>query len=292
MIKRGKITLNWKWGMIMSKSLQGTTTLHNGVKMPYFGLGVYKVKDGKEVINTVKTALEVGYRAIDTAALYDNEEGVGQAIKESGIPREKLFITTKVWNTDQGYDKTLKAFEISMKKLGFDYLDLYLIHWPGKDKYVDTWRALEKLYKDGRVRAIGVSNFKIHHLQTLMEQSEKKPVINQVELHPYLSQKDLLSFCKKQQIAVEAWGPLGRGRLLNDPTLIEIGQKYGKTAAQVTLRWHLQNDVIVIPKSVTPSRIKENADIFDFELTAEDMERIDALNKNERTGKDPDQFLF
>jgi diketogulonate reductase-like aldo/keto reductase len=278
--------------MIMSKSLQGTTTLHNGVKMPYLGLGVYKVKEGKEVINTVKTALEVGYRAIDTAALYDNEEGVGQAIKESGIPREELFITTKVWNTDQGYDKTLKAFDISMKKLGLDYLDLYLIHWPGKDKYVDTWRALEKLYKDGRVRAIGVSNFKIHHLQTLMEQSEEKPVINQVELHPYLSQKDLLSFCKKQQIVVEAWGPLGRGRLLNDPTLIEIGQKYGKTAAQVTLRWHLQNDVIVIPKSVTPSRIKENADIFDFELTAEDMERIDALNKNERTGKDPDQFLF
>jgi len=276
----------------MSKSLQGTTTLHNGVKMPYLGLGVYKVKEGKEVINTVKTALEVGYRAIDTAALYDNEEGVGQAIKESGIPREELFITTKVWNTDQGYDKTLKAFDISMKKLGLDYLDLYLIHWPGKDKYVDTWRALEKLYKDGRVRAIGVSNFKIHHLQTLMEQSEEKPVINQVELHPYLSQKDLLSFCKKQQIVVEAWGPLGRGRLLNDPTLIEIGQKYGKTAAQVTLRWHLQNDVIVIPKSVTPSRIKENADIFDFELTAEDMERIDALNKNERTGKDPDQFLF
>lgn len=278
--------------MIMSKSLQGTTTLHNGVKMPYLGLGVYKVKEGKEVINTVKTALEVGYRAIDTAALYDNEEGVGQAIKESGIPREELFITTKVWNTDQGYDKTLKAFDISMKKLGLDYLDLYLIHWPGKDKYVDTWRALEKLYKDGRVRAIGVSNFKIHHLQTLMEQSEEKPVINQVELHPYLSQKDLLSFCKKQQIVVEAWGPLGRGRLLNDPTLIEIGQKYGKTAAQVTLRWHLQNDVVVIPKSVTPSRIKENADIFDFELTAEDMERIDALNKNERTGKDPDQFLF
>jgi len=278
--------------MIMSKSLQGTTTLHNGVKMPYLGLGVYKVKEGKEVINTVKTALEVGYRAIDTAALYDNEEGVGQAIKESGIPREELFITTKVWNTDQGYDKTLKAFDISMKKLGLDYLDLYLIHWPGKDKYVDTWRALEKLYKDGRVRAIGVSNFKIHHLQTLMEQSEENPVINQVELHPYLSQKDLLSFCKKQQIVVEAWGPLGRGRLLNDPTLIEIGQKYGKTAAQVTLRWHLQNDVVVIPKSVTPSRIKENADIFDFELTAEDMERIDALNKNERTGKDPDQFLF
>lgn len=276
----------------MKKSLQGTTTLHNGVKMPYFGLGVYKVEDGNEVIQTVKTALEVGYRAIDTAALYNNEEGVGQAIKESGIPREDLFITTKVWNTDQGYDNTLKAFDTSMKKLGLDYLDLYLIHWPGKDKYVETWHALGKLYKDGRVRAIGVSNFHIHHLHTLMEQSDEKPVINQVELHPYLSQKELITFCQNEGIAVEAWSPLGRGWLLNDPTLVEIGKKYGKTAAQVTLRWHLQNEVIVIPKSVTPSRIKENAEIFDFELTEEEMKKIDSLNKNERTGKDPDEFLF
>lgn len=276
----------------MKKALQGTVTLHNGVKMPYFGLGVYKVENGREVVQTVKTALEVGYRAIDTAAFYENEEGVGQAIRESGIPRDELFITTKVWNTDHGYEKTLKAFDTSLKKLGLDYLDLYLIHWPGKDKYVDTWHALEKLYKDGKVRAIGVSNFKIHHLQTLMEQSEEKPVINQIELHPYLTQKDTLAFCKENGIAVEAWSPLGRGRLLDDPTLVEIGKKYGKTAAQVTLRWHLQNDVIVIPKSVTPSRIKENSDIFDFELTPEDMERIDALNKNARTGKDPDEFLF
>lgn len=282
-----------KWRRdIMTKSLQGTTTLHNGVKMPYFGLGVYKVEDGSEVIQTVKTALEVGYRAIDTAALYDNEEGVGQAIKESGIPREDIFITTKVWNTDQGYENTLKAFDTSMNKLGLDYLDLYLIHWPGKDKYVETWHALEKLYKEGRVRAIGVSNFHIHHLQTLMEQSDEKPVINQVELHPYLSQKELITFCQNEGIAVEAWSPLGRGRLLNDPTLVEIGKKYGKTAAQVTLRWHLQNEVIVIPKSVTPSRIKENAEIFDFELTEEEMKKIDSLNKNERTGKDPDEFLF
>lgn len=276
----------------MTKSLQGTTTLHNGVKMPYFGLGVYKVEDGSEVIQTVKTALEVGYRAIDTAALYDNEEGVGQAIKESGIPREDIFITTKVWNTDQGYENTLKAFDTSMNKLGLDYLDLYLIHWPGKDKYVETWHALEKLYKEGRVRAIGVSNFHIHHLQTLMEQSDEKPVINQVELHPYLSQKELITFCQNEGIAVEAWSPLGRGRLLNDSALVEIGKKYGKTAAQVTLRWHLQNEIIVIPKSVTPSRIKENAHIFDFELTTEEMEKIDSLNKNERTGKNPDEFLF
>lgn len=275
----------------MGKSLQGTVLLHNGVKMPYFGLGVYKVEEGNEVIESVKTALEVGYRAIDTAALYENEEGVGKAIKESGIPREEIFVTTKVWNTDHGYEKTLKAFDKSISKLGLDYVDLYLIHWPGKDTFIDTWRALEKLYRDGRVRAIGVSNFKPHHLQTLMEHSEEKPVINQVELHPYFQQKDLREFCKQHDIVVEAWSPLGRGQVLDDPVLAEIGKKYGKTPAQVTLRWHLQNDIVIIPKSVTPSRIKENADIFDFELTAEDMEQIDQLDKNTRLFKDPDLFF-
>lgn len=275
----------------MGKSLQGTVLLHNGVKMPYFGLGVYKVEEGNEVIDSVKTALEVGYRAIDTAALYENEEGVGKAIKESGIPREEIFVTTKVWNTDHGYEKTLKAFDKSISKLGLDYVDLYLIHWPGKDTFIDTWRALEKLYRDGRVRAIGVSNFKPHHLQTLMEHSEEKPVINQVELHPYFQQKELREFCKQHDIVVEAWSPLGRGQVLDDPVLAEIGKKYGKTPAQVTLRWHLQNDIVIIPKSVTPSRIKENADIFDFELTAEDMEQIDQLDKNTRLFKDPDLFF-
>lgn len=275
----------------MGKSLQGTVLLHNGVKMPYFGLGVYKVEEGNEVIESVKTALEVGYRAIDTAALYENEEGVGKAIKESGIPRKEIFVTTKVWNTDHGYEKTLKAFDKSISKLGLDYVDLYLIHWPGKDTFLDTWRALEKLYRDGRVRAIGVSNFKPHHLQTLMEHSEEKPVINQVELHPYFQQKELREFCKQHDIVVEAWSPLGRGQVLDDPVLAEIGKKYGKTPAQVTLRWHLQNDIVIIPKSVTPSRIKENADIFDFELTAEDMEQIDQLDKNTRLFKDPDLFF-
>lgn len=275
----------------MGKSLQGTVLLHNGVKMPYFGLGVYKVEEGNEVIESVKTALEVGYRAIDTAALYENEEGVGKAIKESGIPRKEIFVTTKVWNTDHGYEKTLKAFDKSISKLGLDYVDLYLIHWPGKDTFIDTWRALEKLYRDGRVRAIGVSNFKPHHLQTLMEHSEEKPVINQVELHPYFQQKELREFCKQHDIVVEAWSPLGRGQVLDDPVLAEIGKKYGKTPAQVTLRWHLQNDIVIIPKSVTPSRIKENADIFDFELTAEDMEQIDQLDKNTRLFKDPDLFF-
>ncbi|MED1672818.1 aldo/keto reductase [Pallidibacillus thermolactis] len=275
----------------MGKSLQGTVLLHNGVKMPYFGLGVYKVEEGNEVIDSVKTALEVGYRAIDTAALYENEEGVGKAIKASGIPRKEIFVTTKVWNTDHGYEKTLKAFDKSISKLGLDYVDLYLIHWPGKDTFLDTWRALEKLYRDGRVRAIGVSNFKPHHLRTLMEHSEEKPVINQVELHPYFQQKDLREFCKQHDIVVEAWSPLGRGQVLDDPVLAEIGKKYGKTPAQVTLRWHLQNDIVIIPKSVTPSRIKENADIFDFELTAEDMEQIDQLDKNTRLFKDPDLFF-
>lgn len=276
----------------MAKSLQGTVTLHNGVKMPYFGLGTYKVPDGEVIVNTVKTALEVGYRAIDTAALYENEAGVGQAIRESGIPREEIFVTTKVWNTDQGYDATLRAFETSLKKLGLEYVDLYLIHWAvmGREKYLETWRALETLYKEGRVRAIGVSNFQIHHLKDIMEHFEEKPVINQVELHPLLAQKELRKFCKQHDIAVQAWGPLGQGRLLNHPVLAEIGKKYGKSVAQVILRWHVQNDIIVIPKSTNPERIRENADIFDFELSAEDMEKIDALNENKRFGRDPDTF--
>lgn len=275
----------------MTKSLQGTVTLHNGVKMPYFGLGVYKIEDGNDVINSVKTALKIGYRSIDTAALYENEEGVGQAIKDSGIPREEIFVTTKVWNTDHGYENTLKAFDKSIAKLGLEYVDLYLIHWPGKDKFVDTWRALEKLYREGLVRAIGVSNFKPHHLQTLMDKSEEKPVINQVELHPYFQQKELREFCKKHDIVVEAWSPLARGQVLNDSVLNEIGKKYGKSPAQVTLRWHLQSDIVVIPKSVTPSRIKENADIFDFELTDEEMEQINQIDKNTRFFKDPDVFF-
>lgn len=275
----------------MTKSLQGTVTLHNGVKMPYFGLGVYKIEDGNDVINSVKTALKFGYRSIDTAALYENEEGVGQAIKDSGIPREEIFVTTKVWNTDHGYENTLKAFDKSIAKLGLEYVDLYLIHWPGKDKFVDTWRALEKLYREGLVRAIGVSNFKPHHLQTLMDKSEEKPVINQVELHPYFQQKELREFCKEHDIVVEAWSPLARGQVLDDPVLNKIGKKYGKSPAQVTLRWHLQSDIVVIPKSVTPSRIKENADIFDFELTDEEMGQINQIDKNTRFFKDPDVFF-
>ena len=225
-------------------------------------------------------------------AFYENEEGVGQAIRESGIPREQVFVTTKVWNTDQGYETTLKAFDASLKKLGFDYVDLYLVHWPVKGKYKETYKALEKLYKDGYVRAIGVSNFQIHHLQDVLADCEIKPMVNQVEYHPRLTQKELLTFCRENGIQLEAWSPLMRGEILTEPTIVEIGKKYGKTPAQVVLRWDLQHGVVTIPKSVTPARIKENADIFDFSLTDEEMKQIDALNLNKRVGPDPDNFNF
>ncbi|OKO90109.1 aldo/keto reductase [Geobacillus proteiniphilus] len=274
------------------KGLQDCATLHNGVKMPWVGLGVYKVKEGEEVRSAVRTALEIGYRHVDTAAFYENEEGVGQAIRESGIPREQVFVTTKVWNTDQGYETTLKAFDKSLKKLGFDYVDLYLVHWPVKGKYKETYKALEKLYKDGYVRAIGVSNFHIHHLQDVLAECEIKPMVNQVEYHPRLTQKELLTFCRENGIQLEAWSPLMRGEILSEPTIVDIGRKYGKTPAQVVLRWDLQHGVVTIPKSVTPARIKENADIFDFSLTDEEMKQIDALNLNKRVGPDPDNFNF
>ncbi|MED3667271.1 aldo/keto reductase [Geobacillus stearothermophilus] len=273
-------------------SLQDCAVLHNGVQMPWVGLGVYKVKEGEEVKSAVRTALEIGYRHIDTAAFYENEEGVGQAIRESGIPREQVFVTTKVWNTDQGYETTLKAFDASLKKLGFDYVDLYLVHWPVKGKYKETYKALEKLYKDGYVRAIGVSNFQIHHLQDVLADCEIKPMVNQVEYHPRLTQKELQAFCRENDIQLEAWSPLMRGEILTEPTIVEIGKKYGKTPAQVVLRWDLQHGVVTIPKSVTPARIKENADIFDFSLTDEEMKQIDALNLNKRVGPDPDNFNF
>ncbi|MBU9723013.1 MULTISPECIES: aldo/keto reductase [Bacillaceae] len=278
----------------MTKSLQDTTTLHNGVKMPWFGLGVFKVQDGAEAVESVKAAIKHGYRSIDTAAIYQNEEGVGQGIKASGVPREELFITSKLWNADQGYDSALEAFETSLKKLDLDYLDLYLIHWPGpdKNKFIESWKALEKLYKDGKVRAIGVSNFKIHHLEALMSQTEIKPMVNQVEYHPHLGQLELLDFCRKQEIQLEAWSPLKQGQLLDEPTLTAIGEKYGKSAAQVILRWDLQTGVVTIPKSVKEHRIVQNSDIFDFELSAEDMAEIAALNKEERVGADPDEFTY
>jgi methylglyoxal/glyoxal reductase len=276
----------------MPKNLQDTTTLHNGVKMPWFGLGVFKVKEGSEVVDSVKAALKNGYKSIDTAAVYKNEEGVGQALKEAGVAREELFITTKVWNSDQGYESTLQAFETSLEKLGLDYLDLYLVHWPVAGKYKETWKALEKLYKDGRVRAIGVSNFHVHHLKDLMADAEIKPMVNQVEYHPHLAQTELLEFCKAEGIQMEAWSPLKQGELLSEPTIVEIAEKHGKSPAQIILRWDLQNGVVTIPKSIKEHRIIENADIFDFELSTEDMDRLNSLNKDERVGPDPDNFDF
>lgn len=265
--------------------------LSNGVKIPKLGFGTFKVEDGRQTVEAVRTALELGYRHIDAAAIYQNEESVGQGIKESGVPREEIFITSKVWNTDQGYESTLKAFETSLKKLGTDYLDLYLIHWP-KALNKETWRALEKLYEDGKVRAIGVSNFKEHHLIDLMETAKIKPMVNQVEFHPQLSQPQLLKFCKENNIQVVAWGPLMQGQLAKFELLKELSKKYNKTEAQIVLRWDIQQGVVTIPKSINPERIKSNIDIFDFELTEEDMRKISMLNTEERIGPDPDKITF
>lgn len=281
---------------MMTLHLQSTTKLANGVDMPWLGLGVFKVEEGADLIAAVKAAIKHGYRSIDTAAIYGNESGVGQAIREAlaenGIAREELFVTSKVWNQNQGYDETLAAFDASLSKLGLDVLDLYLIHWPVAGKYKDTWRALEKLYKDGRVRAIGVSNFHVHHLQDLLSTAEIKPMVDQVEFHPYLAQNELLTFTKEQGIQLEAWSPLMQGELLNQPVLQEIAAKHNKSVAQTILRWDLQKGVVTIPKSIKEHRIIENASIFDFELSPEDMERIDALNQNRRVGPDPDNFDF
>lgn len=275
----------------MTKHIQDRTVLNNGIHMPWLGFGVYKVSEGEEVVSAVKHAIQTGYRSIDTAALYDNEQGVGKAIRESGVTREELFITTKVWNADQGYESTIRAFEESRTKLGLEYLDLYLIHWPVKEKYKETWRAMEHLYNEGFARAIGVSNFQIHHLRDLMEEGTIMPMVNQVEFHPLLTQKELLSFCKENHIQLEAWSPLMRGNL-DIPLLHELARKYEKSPAQIVLRWDLQHEVVTIPKSATPQRIEENAHLFDFELSAEDMEKIDALNQDKRFGQDPDNFSF
>ncbi len=263
--------------------LTDAATLHNGVKMPWLGLGVWMAADGEEVQRAVRWAIEIGYRHIDTAAVYRNEVGVGQAIKDSGIARDELFVTTKVWNADQGYETTLAAFDESMKKLQLDYLDLYLIHWAVPGKYLETWRALEKLYRDGRVRAIGVANFMPEHLQDVMDHSDVKPMVDQVEFHPLLTQRPLLEFCRANQIQLEAWSPLFRGgEVLSDPAIVEIAKTHGKTPAQVILRWDLQQGVITIPKSVHKERIQENSEVFDFTLSAEEMDRIAALDANRR----------
>lgn len=281
---------------MMEKTLQDTVKLQNGVEMPWFGLGVFRVSEGPELVNAVKAAIKNGYRSIDTAAIYGNEEGVGRGIREgmaeAGISREELFVTSKVWNADLGYESTIAAYEASLQRLGLEYLDLYLIHWPVEGKYKEAWKALETLYKDGRVKSIGVSNFQVHHLKDLLQEAEIKPMVNQVEYHPYLTQKEVQAFCIEQGIQLEAWSPLMAGELLNQPVLKEIAEKYNKSVAQVILRWDLQNGVVTIPKSTNEQRIIENASIYDFELSIEDMDRIEALNQNKRVGPDPDNFDF
>lgn len=276
----------------MIKHISDAATLHNGVSMPWLGLGVLHVADGETVENAVRWALETGYRHIDTAAIYGNEAGVGRAIKQSGVPRAEIFVTSKVWNRDQGYDQALAAFEASLDRLEMDYVDLYLVHWPVEDKFKETWRALETIYDSGRARAIGVSNFLVHHLASLLEDAHIVPMVDQVEFHPYLQQPDLQAFCRERQIQLEAWRPIMKGKVNDVPELVKLGQKYDKTPAQITLRWMIQRGVVVIPKSEQQARIKSNADIFDFELEAQDLGLIDGLDRHERLGADPDNFHF
>ncbi|AUM63614.1 aldo/keto reductase [Brevibacillus sp. 7WMA2] len=275
----------------MTLRMTDGATLANGVVKPWLGLGVYKAEDGAEVEQAIHMALEAGYRSIDTAAIYENEAGVGKAIRDSKIPRDEIFVTTKVWNTEQGYESTLQAFDASLQKLGLDYIDLYLVHWPVPGKYKETWRALETLYKKGLVRSIGVSNFHIHHLEDLLSVCEVKPMLNQIEMHPYLIQKELRQYCEQNGIYVEAWRPLMRGNL-EVPLLQEMAERYQKTPAQIVLRWDLQHNVLVIPKSVKKERIIENAGLFDFELTDADMALLDGLNRDQRFGPDPDHFDY
>jgi len=270
------------------KDVKSYVILNNGVKMPWLGFGTYNAEDGDTVIEAVKEALRIGYRHIDTAAFYGNERGVGIAIKESGVPREEIFLVSKLWNSDQGYEKTLQAFKTSIKKLGTEYLDLYLIHWP-QSLNKETWKALEKLYKEGRIRAIGVSNFTCKHLKDLLEDAEIIPAVNQVEFHPYLAQNELRDFCKKHDIQLEAWSPLMRGQIFQIPLFQYLSKKYERTISQIVLRWDLQMGVITIPKSTLLTRIKENAEIFDFEISKEDMNKIQQLNKGLRIGMNPDE---
>lgn len=276
----------------MSIVYNETTRLKNGVVMPRLGLGVYKMTNSEEAFESMVYAIKTGYRAIDTASFYENEKETGEAVRHSGVAREDVFITSKVWNTDHGYDETLRAFEASLEKLGFDYLDLYLTHWPATEKFVDTYRAIERLYDEKLIRATGVSNHHAQHLEQIFAQANVQPMVNQIELHPRLTQESLRAFCKKHDIAVTSWSPLARGGLLSEPTLVHLGKKYGKTPAQIIIRWHIQNDLIVIPKSVTPDRIVENISVGDFELSFADMRAIDGLNLDERTGKNPDEFKF
>jgi diketogulonate reductase-like aldo/keto reductase len=275
--------------MIMEK-----VKLNNGVEMPWIGLGVFRIEDDKEAVRIVETALSAGYRHIDTAMYYHNEEAVGKAIRNSGIPREEVFVTTKIWNTDQRIGKVKEAFEASLKRLNMDYIDLYLIHWPVDGKYIETWKKFEEIYQTGRVRAIGVSNFKQHHLEVLAKEWIIPPAVNQIELHPYLTQDNDLNYCKKAGIQTEAWSQFAANQagLFDEKILIELGDKYAKSPAQIILRWDYQRGVATIPKSADENRMKQNLNIFDFNLTDEEIKRINSLNKNLRIGPDPDHVDF
>ncbi|GET91375.1 aldehyde reductase, putative [Leishmania tarentolae] len=267
-------------------------TLSNGVQVPQLGIGTAGAKDSHEVVQNIKWAVNAGYRHIDTAHLYKNENCIGQGIRECGVPRSEIFVTTKLWNYDHGYDSALAAFEQSRQALGVEYVDLYLIHWPGPNRsYIETWRAFEKLYEMKKVRAIGVSNFQQHHLEDLLANCKVPPMVNQVEMHPHFQQKALRAYCTEKNIVVTAWRSLGKGSLLTEPQLMEVAEKHKKSTAQVIIRWLIQLGIIVIPKSSHEGRIKQNFDVFDFELSSEDMRKLESMDKNSRIGANPDTFF-
>ena len=264
----------------MLKSLKDSFKLYNGIEIPCVGYGTYLTPNGKTAVDSVKEAICLGYRHIDTAAAYENEKSIGKAIKECGIDRKDLFITSKLWNSDQGYDSTLKAFDKTMSDLNLEYLDLYLIHWPNKLN-AETWRAFEHLYETGKVKAIGVCNFKVEHLEELKKTAKIMPMVNQVEIHPFSTKNNIINYCKDNNIKVVAWSPISRGRVLSNDLMIDLSQKYKKSIVQIVLRWHMQKGVIPIPKSSNENRIKENIDIFDFEISSEDMKAIDSLDEGD-----------
>ena len=272
--------------------LSSTLKLNNGVDMPLLGLGVFRSEEGDEAYNAVRYAIEAGYRHVDTAAVYGNEKSVGRAIKDSGIKRGDIFVTTKLWNEDMRRRRQYEAFEESLERLGLEYVDLYLIHWPVKGEYVDSWKALERIYKEGRARAVGVSNFHIHHLEDIFAASDLVPAVNQVECHPWLTQVELAGYTQSKGITFEPWSPLGAGQLVGSEALGSIAKKYGKSAAQLILKWGLQRGFVNIPKSVNKDRIIQNAQIFDFTISESDMAEIFKLNADKRTGADPENFSF
>jgi diketogulonate reductase-like aldo/keto reductase len=276
----------------MSLSIVDSTLLNNGVAMPWLGIGTWQSAAGREAEQAVAWALELGYRHVDTAALYANEADVGRALSASGIPRDQVFVTTKVWNEDLRQRRVREAFDLSLKKLGLDHVDLYLVHWPVPGAYLEAWKVLEDLLAEGRTRAIGVSNFLVPQLETLLAQARVVPAVNQVEWHPWLQQPALVEFCRRHGIAFQAWSPLMQGRVAEEPELERIGRKHGKSPAQAVLRWGLQRQVVMIPKSVRRERIAENAAVFDFELSADELAAIDRCDRNQRLGADPSDFHF